>query len=137
MKYTILVVDDDENIRDMLSRHFRLLGYRVSTAENGWEALKIMENNKCDVVISDVSMPVMDGVQLLREVRQQYPMVRCIMMTGYVTMENILSCMRHGADTCIFKPFKELTELEEAVKNAMNFLQHWENKLKVLLEMKP
>jgi YesN/AraC family two-component response regulator len=88
------------------------------------------------VVISDIMMPVMDGVELIRQVHKQYPMTGVIMITGYVTMENVLSCMRHGADTCVYKPFTDMKELEDAVSHAVGRLTHWQEKLKSLLKMK-
>ena len=136
MKARILVVDDEENICKTLSRHFQYLGYEVQTAGNGREGLSVLEKMKIDVVISDIRMPVMDGVELLERVRREYPMTRVIMMTGYVTMENALACLRHGADTCIFKPIEDLGELEGAVDKAVTYLQHWQEKLKMLREMK-
>ena len=135
-KPRILVVDDEKNIRNMLSRHFRFLDYDVSVAGNGQEALDIMADKRYDVIISDIEMPIMGGVQLLREIRKQYPMAHCIMITGYVTMANILECMRHGADTCVFKPLEDMKELEDAVKQAIDNLTHWQAKLKTLLTMK-
>lgn len=134
---TILVVDDEQDIRDALARHFKFMDYDVFTAPNGAEALEVMKKRKFYVVISDIMMPVMDGVELLRRVRKDYPMTHIIMMTGYVTMENILSCMRHGADTCIFKPLEDLTEMEKAVEQAVFYLENWKKKLKQLTEMKP
>ncbi|MFH0926218.1 MAG: response regulator [bacterium] len=137
VKTSLLVVDDEEEIRQMLSRHYRYKGHEVDTASNGENALSLMANKKYHVVITDIKMPVMNGIQLLRQIRQEYPMTYCIMMTGYVTMENVLSCMRHGAETCVFKPLEELAELDKAVKQAINDLKHWEKKLIKLLEMKP
>ncbi|MDG5816633.1 response regulator [Chitinispirillales bacterium ANBcel5] len=132
----LLIVDDEIEIRRMLSRHFRLLGYSVEVAENGVEALQKMSENYTEVLISDIKMPEMSGVDLLREVRSQYPMVRSIMITGYVTLENALACMRLGADTCIFKPFKDLDEIELAVKKAIDSLDCWNSKLRELRGMK-
>jgi CheY-like chemotaxis protein len=125
MNAQLLVVDDELEIRDMLSRHFRYLGYDVRTAEDGADALAALEANKTDVVISDILMPNMDGIELLRAIRQQYPMVRVIMITGYVTMENVLACMRQGAETCIFKPIEDLSELEKAVGRAVEDIRNW------------
>lgn len=136
-KPRILVVDDEKEIRDMLDRHFRFLGYEVSTAANGFEGLNAMSGTRYDVVISDIKMPLMDGVDMLREIKKQYPMVHVIMITGHVSMENVLACMRHGADTCIFKPLEDIKELETAVKNAIDHLQHWQKKLKDLRKIKP
>ena len=137
MKARLLIVDDEAEIRDMLSRHFRYLGFQVDTACDGVEAMKKLARARTEVVISDIVVPRMDGVELLRTARQQYPMIRFIMITGYVTMENALACMRHGADTCVFKPLEDLVELEEAVEFAVVWLKQWQKKLKMLQEMNP
>ena len=78
----------------------------------------------------------MTGVELLRKIRKEFPMVHVIMITGYVTMDNVLSCMRLGADTCVFKPLEDMTELEDAVKAAFDHIKHWQKKLKTLIDMK-
>ena len=136
-KQILLVVDDEQEIRDALSRHFRFLGYEVMTASNGVEALEILAHETVAIIISDIMMPVMDGVELLRVVRKEYPMVRLIIITGYVTQENVLACMRHDADTCIFKPWPDMTELEDAVRAAFDRINLWKRKLHILLDMKP
>lgn len=132
MAINLLIVDDEEEIREMLSRHFRYLGYDVETAENGAAALKIMSKRKTDIVISDIRMPVMDGSELCSRIRKDYPMTRVIMITGYVTLENALSCMRRGADSCLFKPFEDITELEKAVERSVETVQFWINTLNEL-----
>lgn len=137
MKGRLLIVDDELEIREMLSRHFRMLGHQVELAGNGLEALEVLARERIDVVISDIRMPEMDGVALLREIRRQYPMVRTIMVTGYVTLENALACMRNQADTCIFKPLNDLGELEGAVDDALNRLSRWKTKFRELQGMKP
>ncbi len=136
MKGRLLIVDDEVEIREMLSRHFRMIGYGVDLAGNGVEALEVLSSRPIDVVISDIMMPKMDGVSLLREIRVQYPMIRVIMITGYITLENALACMRNKADTCIFKPLNDLAELEEAIAFAINNLKHWQEKLQELKGMK-
>ena len=137
MKVKLLIVDDEAEICDMLSRHFRYQGYDVETAENGIEALEILDQASYQVVISDIAMPKMTGVQLLEAIRQQHPMIHCIMMTGFVTLENALACMQQGADTCIFKPFESLVELQSAVEDAVRALKRWQEKLKMLQAMNP
>ncbi len=137
MKGRLLIVDDEPEIRKMLVRHFFFLGYEAEEAENGSEALDILAEKRFDVVISDIRMPKMDGVSLLREIRHQYPMTRVIMITGYVTLENALACMRNQADTCIFKPFEDLSELEEAVQMALFSLARWNRKFRELQGLKP
>ena len=132
----LLIVDDEESIRDMLSRHFRYLGYYVETAGNGADALRVLENEHVDIVITDIRMPEMDGIALLREVRREYPMIHVIMITGFVTQENVLTCMRLGADSCLFKPFDDLTELDAAVQRAVDAIDRWVTTLRGLADMK-
>lgn len=135
-KARILVVDDEQEIREMLARHFKFEGYEVVTAVNGKDALKKLADERFDVMISDIMMPEMNGVDLLKTVRREYPMVRVIMITGYVTLENALMCMKHQADTCIFKPLQDLKELEEAVKKSVAHLQRWQQIFMQLQHMK-
>jgi CheY-like chemotaxis protein len=137
MAGSLLIVDDEKEICEMLSRNFRMLGYSVKTASNGIEALDLLAKAPVDVVISDIMMPKMDGVSLLREVRSQYPMTHVVMITGYVTLENALACMRLQADTCVFKPLHDLTELESAVSDALKALDLWKHKFHELQGMKP
>jgi len=137
MSGILLIVDDEKEIREMLARNFRMLGYTTHQAENGKKALDFLEENPVDVLISDIMMPIMDGVTLLREVRNQYPMTHVIMITGYVSLDNALACMRLQADTCIFKPLQDLTELENAVDDAMKQLKTWKQKFLELQGMKP
>lgn len=133
----ILVVDDEEEIRKTLSRHFQFEGYDVETAADGVEALEVLSKKRLEVVISDIMMPRMNGIDLLREIQKQYPMIHVIIITGYVTMENLLAALRHGADTCIFKPIEDMIELEEAVARAVEHLRTWQRKLKEIRGMKP
>lgn len=136
MKKHILIVDDEQEIRDMLSRHFRLHGFDADTAEDGVRALEVLAQQTIRVVISDIKMPQMDGIALLREIREHHPMTRVIMITGYVTLDNALACMRNHADTCIFKPLDDLSELVHAVDRAFEHLEGWEQKLLTLQGMK-
>ena len=137
MKVRILIVDDEVEICEMLSRHFRYIGYDVETANDGRQAMEKLAESIFQVVISDIVMPKMDGVELLRTIGKQFPMIHVVMITGYVTLDNALSCMRLGADTCVFKPLEDLTELEDAVTNAVSALKLWQKKLKMLRTMNP
>jgi len=137
MSARLLIVDDEVEIREMLSRHYRLMGYEVDLAANGRDALEVLAAKRIDVVISDIMMPEMNGVDLLKAIREQYPMLRVIMITGYVTLDNALACMRHQADTCVFKPLDDLSELDSAVGLALDGLRQWQQKLRDLQGMKP
>ena len=129
MNTTMLIVDDEAEIRTSLARRYRLKGYEVDVADGGVSALTLLEKKPYQIVISDIKMPGIDGIELLRRIRAEYPMTRAIMMTGYVTLENGLACLRHGADTCIFKPLNDLTEMDRAVDAAILYLRRWEEKL--------
>lgn len=137
MKVRILVVDDEQEIREMVRRHFRFLGFHVDVADNGRAALETMSGQRYDIVISDIMMPEMTGTDMLREVRKQYPMTHVIMMTGYVTLDNALTCMRLGADTLVLKPLEDLGELEAAVERAVDAVSRWLTLLRKLQELKP
>jgi CheY-like chemotaxis protein len=136
VKVRLLVVDDESGIRDLLKRHLTFLGYQVETAGNGKHAIEKLGEQKFDVIISDIQMPEMDGIELLRTIKAEYPMVHTIMITGYVTLDNALACMRLGADTLVFKPLTDLEELEQAVEKAIASVQHWVNLLENLRKMK-
>ncbi len=136
MSVHILIVDDENEICEMLSRHFRFLGYEVDQAESAEQALEIMSEKRMEVVISDIMMPGMLGTDLVSAIRTEYPMTHVIMITGYVTLENALTCMRRGADTCVFKPLEDLTELDEAVERALDDLRRWKDKFLELQGMK-
>ena len=136
MSARLLIVDDEIEIREMLSRHFRLLGYEAHLAGDGQEAIDVLNNKRIDIIVSDIMMPVMDGVALLRAVRRQFPMTKVIMITGYITLENALACMRNGAETCVFKPLSDLKELDDAVNAAIVSLKRWQDKLLTLRGMK-
>ncbi len=129
MNATILVIDDEEEIRKMLSRHYRMKKYDVFTAGTVDEGIAILETTPVQIVISDIMMPGKLGTEILPVLNDLYPMTRAIMITGYVTLENALACMRYGADTCVFKPMVDLSELDEAVERLFQWHHRWKEKL--------
>jgi DNA-binding NtrC family response regulator len=126
---SILIVDDEEAIRSLLKYSFEKDGYEVHLAGNGLEALNVLEEVKIDVAISDIVMPEIDGVELVKRMRAEFPMTRIIMMTGYVNIENLLICVQNQVDTVIFKPFESLDEMKAAVIDSINHINHWQSKL--------
>jgi len=126
---TVLVVDDEQGIRDMLARHLRFVGYEVLRAGNGREALAILEHQCVDVVVTDLVMPEMDGVALMRALREGYPTVPFVAITGHVELRHLLTAMRLGAEDCLFKPLRDLGELEETVGRMVARNRRWEQKL--------
>jgi NtrC-family two-component system response regulator AlgB len=102
---TILIVDDEKNIRTHLGTYVRRLGHTVETAADATEALRLLERTESDVVLSDVRMAGMDGLALLREVRRRRPESVVILMTAYATVPEAVEAMRAGAYDYLVKPF--------------------------------
>ncbi len=133
---TILIVDDESDIREMLSRHFTFEGFNVLKADDGIEALEVLKLYKVDIIITDIIMPRMTGVQLLEIVHKEFPMISVIMITGYVTQSHLLRCIQLHAENIIYKPLEDLSELEESVKHSVLRINRWKQKLKELQNLK-
>lgn len=136
MKSHILIVDDEIEITSSLSRALTFDGYKVLTAPSGEEALAILFKQKIDILISDIMMPGMSGIELLKRVRTEYPMIQVIMMTGYVKLSFALECLQHQARNIIFKPFHDISEIKESVEESDAYIQRWHSKLTTLQGMK-
>ena len=105
-KPRILVVDDESFIRDMLADFLGMEGYAVQCAADGVAALRELRAQPFDVIVSDLKMPGIGGLDLLKEARQAYPDTVMIMMTGFGTVETAIAAMKSGAYDYILKPFK-------------------------------
>jgi DNA-binding NtrC family response regulator len=104
MQFTILVVDDEKNIREGLAQSLEMDGYSVQIAENGNAAWELINSNEIDLVISDLKMPGMSGEELLKKVSSAYPTVPVIILTGHGSIETAVQAMRDGAFDFVTKP---------------------------------
>ncbi|MDR6916247.1 DNA-binding NtrC family response regulator [Pseudomonas sp. 3296] len=120
MTHNVLVVDDEPKLCDLLASALSQSGIQVFTAGNGLHALKVLEAEDIDLVISDWRMPGMDGPQLLAEIKSRYPHLPVIVMTAYSTVKNAVQSMRNGAFDYIAKPF-DIDELDITVSKALQF----------------
>ena len=102
---TILVVDDDGDIRDILSETLNSLGYRVITAANGQECLDKVDKEGPELVLLDIEMPVKNGLEVLKELRRSRRDTTAIMITAYGSIERAVQAMKEGAFDFITKPF--------------------------------
>jgi signal transduction histidine kinase len=100
----ILVVEDEEIIRMMFKQSFENWGFEVDTAENGKEALDQCHNNFYNIVVTDLNMPVMDGMELLKRLKAKWPYQEVVVITGYATIESAIEAMKLGAYDFILKP---------------------------------
>ena len=113
----ILIVDDEEDIRVVLDISLSDMGYEVYTAEDGEEALRILSEIKPSIVLTDIRMPVMDGIELLRRIKQVNPETEVIMVTGHGDMDLAIKSLKYEATDFITKPIKD-DILEIALKRA-------------------
>jgi putative nucleotidyltransferase with HDIG domain len=102
----VLVVDDEKFIRDIIADFLGMEGYIVRTAEDGSSAVTELERARYDMVISDLKMPRMGGLDLLKEVSKAHPDTLTVIMTGFGTVETAIDAMKRGAYDYILKPFK-------------------------------
>ncbi|PLX78411.1 MAG: hybrid sensor histidine kinase/response regulator [Desulfuromonas sp.] len=116
MRRTILLVDDEEVIRDLCAR--TLSEYRILQAGNGREALEVLEQEPVDLVLSDVMMPEMSGLELLETIRKNNPDQAVVLMTGFGEKELILRALKANADDFIQKPVN-LLQLKTSVQKVL------------------
>ncbi len=106
MNASILVVDDERAIQDSIAWCLRADGHDVRTAPDGEEAMEIMAGQDFDVVISDIIMPGVSGLELLRKARTLHPRTLVVLITAYATVETAVEALREGASDYVLKPFK-------------------------------
>ena len=100
----ILVVDDQKSFRFMIEGYLKESGFNTTSAVSGIEALAVLERSNIDLVLSDLVMPEMTGVQLLQDVRRLYPMLPFILITAYGCVDTAVAAMKEGADDYLLKP---------------------------------
>ncbi|MCB5230027.1 MAG: response regulator [Candidatus Cloacimonas sp.] len=119
MAKTIMVVDDEPHIRATINEYFTIMKYNVLEAGNGEEAFNIFNKNTVDLVITDIRMPIMNGIQLLRSIKMQSPDTPVILMTGYQPTRSQELSMTHKADGYLIKPFS-LVHLKDLIVKHLN-----------------
>lgn len=134
-KYRILIVDDEEDIVITLRKHLELEGYTVDSACGGLEALDKVKNDKYHLLLTDIVMPEMDGVELLKQVKRYDALTQVIMMTGYSTMDTTLNSLEHGANDYILKPFKNIEEVIKIVDASVEKLERWRESIVQIVQM--
>ena len=116
-KISILVVDDEESVRDSLNIWFTEDGYRVAGAENASKALAILESDHFDIVLADIKMPGMDGLEMLRRIKALNKESIVIVMTAFATVDTAVKALKDGAFDYVTKPF-DPDDLSHLVRNA-------------------
>jgi ATP-dependent Lon protease len=114
----VLVVDDEEIARKNLEHILKKENYTVITAASGAEAIEKMEASDFDVVLTDIRMEKVDGIQVLEKAKSRYPDSKVIMITGYASVDSAIETLKKGAFHYIAKPFK-IDEIRVTVKQAI------------------
>lgn len=115
----VLIADDDEVCREILQDAIQKEGVEVCLASDGIEALEKLSEDPADILISDLNMPRMDGLTLLKRARLQHPNILTIIITGYGSLQSAIEAIRLGAYDYIQKPFK-IEEITVATRNAID-----------------
>ena len=114
----VLLVDDEVPFVETMTKRLTKRNLAVQSAFSGQEALdRLAKESKVDVVILDVKMPGMDGIETLREIKKEFPLVEVVMLTGHATVESAIEGMRLGAHDYLMKPC-DIDKLMEKVKEA-------------------
>jgi DNA-binding NtrC family response regulator len=116
-KISILIVDDEESVRDSLYNWFIEDGYRVECAENANKALSILESDNFDIILADIKMPGMDGLEMLRRIKLLKTETIVIVMTAFATVDTAVQALKDGAFDYITKPF-DPDDLSHLIRNA-------------------
>jgi len=117
---SILIIDDNKSELEAMSEALSRQGYEVVSKSSGEEALKIMQEHTFDVVLTDLKMPDVDGMEILKAAKDADSEARVIMITGYGSIDKAVEAMRAGAEDFIPKPFESIAELRERVRKAID-----------------
>ncbi len=116
-KFKVLIVDDELDFLETIVKRIRARNVEVSGVESGYLALEALDSSSPDVIILDVKMPGMDGIETLREIKKRKPLTEVIMLTGHASVESGIQGMQLGAFDYLMKPIA-LDELLEKVRQA-------------------
>ncbi len=116
-KGKVLVIDDEDIVRTSCSRALTPEGYEVKMARNGFDGLRMIEEEEFDLVLTDLKMPDMDGIEVLGKIKEEWPGIEVIIITGYQTVDTAVKAIKLGAFDYIEKPFTP-DALVSAVRNA-------------------
>ncbi|NQU22406.1 MAG: response regulator [Candidatus Nealsonbacteria bacterium] len=124
-KRTILHVDDDPQITRIVAARLNALGYEVTSLNDPRQALEELSRSQQRLVLLDIDMPHVNGLDLLQEIRAEYGGTQVIMLTGLVSMQILLQSFRCGAEFCMFKPITDMEPLLEVIDKTFWKIDQW------------
>ena len=117
-KFRVLCIDDEDALRDLLEKGFRMHGFSAETAGSAAEALDLLNADVFDAMITDISLPEMNGIELCKKVRPENPSMFIVAITGYANKYEFSDCRRAGFDAYFTKPL-DLKQLCETVREGI------------------
>ncbi len=117
-KTKVLLVDDEQEFTSALSERLELRGYSVHVADNGEEALEAIETDTPHIVVLDLKMPGLDGIEVLKRIKESFPQVAILLLTGYGSIEEGRKGMKLGAYDYLMKPI-DINELIKKMQEAL------------------
>jgi DNA-binding NtrC family response regulator len=121
-KIRILIIDDEPSFNEELSEFLTGLGTSVKAIVNPLEALEHLKSNPVDIIILDIKLPQMNGIELLKTIRKDYPFIEVIMVTGHGDLETVIESLRLGACDFLKKPFRHL-DIQLSIERTRKFLE--------------
>jgi len=121
----ILHIDDDPQMTQIVAKMLRPYGYQVVSLNDPSEAINELIYKNHQVVLLDIDMPGMNGLEVLHEIKKYNGSVQVIMLTGLVTVSSVLESFRLGAEAIFFKPLEDFEELHEALERTFQKVDHW------------
>jgi DNA-binding NtrC family response regulator len=128
MKTKILIVDDEQEFADTLVQRLEIRDFNVSAAYSGENALELFEKKSYDIVVLDVLMPGISGIETLQRIKKKDPLVQVIMLTGNVTVEKAIEGMKLGANDFLMKPTK-IEDLIDKINEAYELKMEHEKRI--------
>jgi two-component system KDP operon response regulator KdpE len=115
----VLIIDDEPSVRVMLDAALRPLGYRVEVATNGREALRMIDKDEYDLLLLDLRLGDLDGIEVLRETKARWPNTEVILLTAHGSINSAISALRYGAFDYLLKP-AQVTDIRERVERGLS-----------------
>lgn len=131
-KHTILHVDDDPLVLQIIAKRLERFGYEVTSISDPTKVMQEMVDSHPRLVLLDIEMPGINGLDLLREIKHYDGSTQVIMLTGIVTIQTVLQSFRWGAEYCFFKPVEDINQLAKAIERTFWKIDQWWNTVEEL-----
>jgi CheY-like chemotaxis protein len=125
MSRRILHVDDDPDVTSLMAEYLKDYGYQTTAINDPCEVMQKLPRSKERIVLLDIDMPQMNGLDLLKQIKQFDGGIQVVVLTGLVTMTSVLQSLRWGAEACFFKPISDVGPLVEALSDCCRKIDRW------------